>query len=382
MSSTGGAGSGIRVAISAVGLSDSTVGGLNRYGREVLRHLLPRIHDAVVYTAGARLTDPGENVVRRMTPARMSGSDLVGNSLRLWWHQARLPAELRTQRAEVFYSPTPDGMLRPPCPQVVTIHDLLPLHYPGTFPRLRHYVRHFFPPLLRASAAVITDSESTRRDIRSHFGSATPVHVIHPGYSSDVFQPPPAERCGRVAADLGLGDYVLAVGETRPYKNIARLIRAFAALPDRTIQLAIVGNANRFDRAVRELPATLHVADRVRFIGTVDDPTLAALYGGARLFAFPSLFEGFGIPPLEAMACGCPVLASNATSIPEVCGDAVVYADPLDVAALSRGMHQILGSESLRSELREAGLERVKAFSYDRTAAAILEVLERAAGGG
>jgi glycosyltransferase involved in cell wall biosynthesis len=370
----------IKVGIGALALSDPNIGGLNRYSWEISQALAARFPSCAVYTTFDSPARPFGAATRAVPWHIMRRSDFAGNGARLLWHQTALHGALRRDGVSVFFSPVPEGMLAPSCPQVVTVHDLLPLHFPDVYPRLRHYFRHILPRLLEASAAVVTDSVSTRSDIERRFPALhTPIHVVYPGYRNDVFVPAPPAEVERVKEVFSLGRFALAVGETRPYKNIHALVQAFARVPDRSLQLAIVGNPSRLDSGLRELPRRLGEQDRIRFLGTVSDRDLAALYTGAELFVFPSLFEGFGIPPLEAMACGCPVVASNAASIPEVCGDAAVYVEPQSADSITAAITRVAADAPLREALRRRGLSRAGAFSYEAAGDRIATILRECA---
>jgi glycosyltransferase involved in cell wall biosynthesis len=356
-------------------------GGLNRYTDALLSHLFALDPDLVAYVAGGAPVSWPSDRLRRIGFPILGQSNFSGNLSRFIFQQTVLPGLLRRDRIRVFYSPVPEGMLAPRVPQVVTIHDLLPLHFPNAYPRLKYYARYVIPRLVSASRALIVDSESTASDVREHYPvRRIPVYVIYPGYDDSVFRAVDPERAARVAARYRLERYILTVGETRPYKNLHRLIQAFAGVRERDLKLAVVGSTNRHNLSLTALPASLRIADRVRFLGLVPDEDLVSLYGGAVAFVFPSMYEGFGMPPLEAMACGCPVIASHAASIPEVCGDAAVYVDPMSTAEISQAIDRVSGDEPLRASLRLRGSSRVAAFSYRRTAEQVLDVLQRVGG--
>jgi glycosyltransferase involved in cell wall biosynthesis len=364
------------IAISAVSWHPRATGGLNRYTGEMVGALVPLLDAPIVFSAAGETAIERLGSVERVPLPAMPRNDFVGNGLRFLWNQTALPLRLRSLGARVLYSPVPEGMLSPVCPQVLTIHDLLPLHYPEIYPRVRHYFTRILPRLIRASSAIVTDSRSTAADIESRFGPLpAALHVIYPGYDREAFRLIDAATAAETCRRYGLSDYVLAVGETRPYKNIRRLIEAFALAALDGVSLAVVGNPNRFDNGTRNRPAELGITDRVVFLGRVPDEDLAALYAGALCFAFPSLFEGFGIPPLEAMACGAPVIASSSTSVPEVCGDAAVYFDPASTEEMSFALRAVASDASLRLRLHEAGLRRARSFSYHDAAVRLREVL-------
>ncbi|CAN5270064.1 glycosyltransferase family 1 protein [soil metagenome] len=371
------------LGISAVAYQDGQLGGLNRYTGEMVAALTRQKPEVSLYTASIPLARRHPQQSRLIRPQSLGRSDFKGNFLRLIWHQTSLPRHLKQDGVQILYSPVAEGMIAPTCRQVITIHDLLPLRFPRMNPRLRYYFQYVLPRIVRGSAAVITVSEATRGDLRRFFGASdTPVHVVHGAYDARAFSTTTATPAivDEARRKHRLGEYILAVGETRPYKNTRRLIKAFARLRRNDLQLAIVGKTNKMDPDLEHFPRGLGVKERVRFLGYVSDRDLAALYGGAAAFVFPSLYEGFGIPPLEAMACGCPVVCSRAASLPEVCGDAAEYVDPLDVGSIAAGISRVLNDASLRSSLREKGRERVRAFSYDKAAAEIVQILDEVAG--
>lgn len=371
------------LVVGALTADRPAAGGIQRYTGEVLRELISLDPTAIGLTASQRFASEFPSRVQLVRAEVMSRGSFSGNLLRLAWHQGVLPRLLRQAGAGVFYSAVPDGMLAPPCPQIVTIHDLIPLRFPASSPRLQHYFRLVVPRIVRASSAVITMSEATRRDVVTFFKvDERKVHVVHQGYRAEVFRPASLEEVARVRAAYGLGRFLLTVGEGRPYKNIPRLLRAFARLRIPDLQLGLVGRSGRREVDLPALARSLGIAKRVRFLGFVPDEDLAPLYAGAEAFVFPSLYEGFGIPPLEAMACGCPVVSSDRASLPEVCGDAAVYVNPYDEESIAEGITRVAGDAKLREELRRRGLARAGEFSYRGAATRILEVAQSVAEGG
>lgn len=364
------------IVIGAAGLHDTHGGGLNRFTESLVGAMLSRHEGLSVVTASARTAARFPNQVVPIRAAVVAEESLRGNLARLVWHQAVLPRLLRRAAASVFFSPVAEGMLAPPCPQVITVPDLIPLHYPEMFARLGLVYRHVIPRLIAASAAVVAMSESTRRDVQRFFPEAVrdrPVHVVLQGYRSDVFRPLREERLQEVRARYGLGRYVFAVGETRPYKNTRRLVQAFVEGRFDGVQLALAGRVHPTD--LGPFADTASPSGAIRLLGYVPDEDLAALYGGAEAFVFPSMYEGFGIPALEAMACGCPVVAAAAASLPEVCGDAAVYVDPHSTDAIARGIATVLSDGAARAELRVRGLERARLFTYEAAAEQVMTIL-------
>jgi glycosyltransferase involved in cell wall biosynthesis len=265
------------------------------------------------------------------------------------WYLGVLPYVARG--ADVLHCPTYRAPLRSKTPVVVTVHDLAVFRYPEAFrPWTRTYSRALVPRVVRAAARVIAVSEFTKREVVELLGIPAERIVVVPNAVDAVFGP------DGEAAD---GDYVLAVGTLEPRKNLPRLAQATERLG---VELRVVG-ARGWGRV--ELPGS------VRWLGELPDDELAALYRGARCLAYPSLYEGFGIPVLEAMACGCPVVTSAGGACEEVAGGAAVLVDPLDVESIADGIE--------RAGDGSAGLERASRFSWHASAAATAAVYREAA---
>jgi glycosyltransferase involved in cell wall biosynthesis len=276
-----------------------------------------------------------------------------------------------------------------PCPVVVSIHDLSFEHLPETFKRrsrtqLRLTVRYS----ARRAARILSLSEHTRRDIIETYGiNAERVSAI-PLAAAEHFAPVDDNReLQRVRHNYGIdGDYILCVGSIQPRKNLARLIRAYASLrgsftADKLPKLVLVGKcAWLYDETLRTLDKA-GVKDRVVLTGYVPESDLPALYSGALCFVYPSYFEGFGLPPLEAMKCGAPVIVGDRTSLPEVVGDAALTVDPFDVEAIAAAITRLINNSSLRRELSVRGQERARAFSWRETAQKTLSVYTEVARG-
>lgn len=297
---------------------------------------------------------------------------LVGHA----WEQAVLPARCR---GAVLFSPSNTGPLAV-ARQVVTIHDVVPLDHPEWLnPRFAAWYRFLIPRLVRRVRRVIAVSEFTKCRLVATTGlPPNRVTVIHNGVDAR-FKPQPAQGVERARAALRLPPrYLLALGSLEPRKNLARLLRAWAALsaPERRgACLALAGGAGRpgvFARCPLTLPE-----DAV-WIGHVPDTFLPALYSGAVGFVYLSYYEGFGFPPLEAMACGATVLTSGAGAIAEVAGDAALYAAPHDTGAIAGALRRLLADADLRAELRARGLRRAARFTWARAGQLTREAMEAA----
>jgi glycosyltransferase involved in cell wall biosynthesis len=291
-----------------------------------------------------------------------------------------IPHKLRKLGADLLHSPhyVLPLFVRPRT--VVTIHDCIHLLFPEYLPNRMalRYARLMMGSAIRRSALVFTVSEASRRDILSFYPEADPdrVKVVPNAIDAAILEDPGEEETERVKERYQIrGRFVLYAGNVKPHKNLDRLIAAFGLLKQRPghedLKLLIIGDeVNRYGSLRRNVEAA-GVRQDVRFFGFVPDSTLAALYRLASVFAFPSLYEGFGLPPLEAMACGTPVVTSRLSSLPEVVGDAALLVDPYSVEDIASGLELVLSDETLRADLVARGRERVTHFSWERSVRAI-----------
>ena len=300
---------------------------------------------------------------------------------RLWTH-VRLSWEMMHRPPDVLFVPAHVLPIVHPPRSVVTIHDLGYLYFPRTYRALdRLYLDLSTRYNARAAVHIIADSQATKRDLMERYGvDPAKITVVYPGYDEEAFQPVRGrEAIEAVKARYSIaGDYILFVGTIQPRKNLVRLMEAFSLLKRQAadLQLVIAGKKGWLYEAIFRRVEELGLEGQVVFTGYVAEEDLPALFSGARLFVFPSLYEGFGLPVLEAMACGVPVVCSNASSLSEVAGDAALLFDPLDVEGMAAAMERVLGDERLRAELVERGLKRAREFSWERCARETLAVLE------
>ena len=306
-----------------------------------------------------------------------------------------LPRRLRRDGIEVFYLHTL-GIPFYRGRTVLAVHGIRELRYAP--PEHRLMQRVLLPWSLESATRVIANSEFTRQEILAGWGvPAERVRVVHGGVDPQIFHPAPVHPVaspepashpaeaepGRLEPSLA---YVLYVGAIEPRKNLARLITAFAQARSRLepgFALAIAGiprgrEGGRHEASLRSLCGRLGVAEAVRWLGYVSPGQAAALMRGARLFAFPSLHESFGLPPLESMACGTPVLAARVGAMPEVLGEAPLWCDPLDVAGIAEGLVRLAHDSDLRDCLVERGREQAARFTWEATAERTLEVFREA----
>ncbi len=315
-------------------------------------------------------------VVRVRAPSR---------PLRMLWEQAVLPRRLRQLHIDVLHSPhhtTP--LLFCGRRRVVTFHDLTFFLLPERYPSTR---RLYFQTMTRRSArvadAIITPSEAVRQDVMRILRVPPERVFVTPEAAGPAFRPQDASAIEAARRRYGLaGPFLLSVGSLEPGKNRERLLLAFARLRAQGLghTLAVAGQQAWRYEGEEPLARRLGLGDAVRFLGYVPQADLPALYSAADLFVFPSLYEGFGLPALEALACGTPVVASNVSALPEVMGDAALLVHPFDVEGLAAAMERLLRDDALRADLRERGLQRAAEFSWERTARETLAVYEWVAG--
>jgi glycosyltransferase involved in cell wall biosynthesis len=369
----------MRVAIDARKIHDF---GIGTYIRNLLRHLARTDHETEYVLL---LGEDDLGIASQLGPNFRSVLEPSPNySLR---EQVHVPWVLRRERPDVYHAPhyvLPAGVR---CPSVVTIHDCIHLMFPQYLPnRLAYaYARAQMWAAARRSDCILTVSEASKRDIL-HLFNVPPekIVVVCNAIDSHFSVTPSEEAVARVRERYQLDHkFVLYVGNIKPHKNLVRLIEAFDELRrsgQDDLKLLIIGDQ------ISKLPALRRAVHRhklhkyVRFLGYVSDDQLAILYRLASVFAFPSLYEGFGLPPLEAMASGTPVVTSNVSSMPEVVGDAAVLVNPYDVDSIVDGLRRVLTDPVLAAEMRRKGIERSREFSWERSVAQTWAVYQTVAG--
>jgi glycosyltransferase involved in cell wall biosynthesis len=376
-----------------IGLSTSVIqrgkSGVGTYVLALVRALLPSAdrHEFSLFVLEEDLAlfDFARDAMR-IVPVAERHRPAVKNIL---WHQLELPGLARRLGLDVLHVPSYRRLLwRRPCALVGTIHDLAPFRLPGKYDWMRMlYGRVAVRQLARRQDEIVAVSRGTALDVTRFFG--IPQHritVVHNGLDHDRFTPAgKAEARVSIARRHGVQPpFFLYVSRLEhPAKNHARLIQAFNEFKmeqPSPWQLVLAGSDWHGAEVVHELVRHSPFAQDIRCPGFVAADDLSAWYRAASAFVYPSLFEGFGLPPLEAMACGCPVLASDITSIGEVCGDAALLANPESTEDLKRQLIRLAHDGALRERLSAAGLEQVRHFDWRVTAARMLEVYARAAG--
>jgi glycosyltransferase involved in cell wall biosynthesis len=293
-----------------------------------------------------------------------------GHLRRLLWTQFRLGNLHRRLRSNLLFSPIPEAPLFSRCRYIVTVHDLIPLRFGRPFSRLTAYFRYYIPQVLHQAEHIICNSESTKQEVMEFFGiRSQKITSTLLAYDRDHFR----------NLNLPEGNYFLYIGRHDRHKNLYRLIKAFSTLPHHLdCDLYLAGPADdRYTPDLKVLVKELGIERRVKFLDYIPYADLPALINRAIAVVFPSLWEGFGLPALEAMACNTPVITSNLSALPEVTGDAALTIDPYDVEAIADAMHTVANSSQLRMKMRAAGLERAELFSWERTGKATAEILAK-----
>jgi len=300
---------------------------------------------------------------------------------KIMWEHIALPGLLREREADIYFSP--DYFLplrRLPCPAIVNVHDLAFITYPRTKNRRYGiYLRLMVPLSARRANAVIGVSDYTKEEIVRLLGvPREKVRRIYNGTDVDFGKEGLEEE---IAADFS--PYILYLGALEPRKNLVRLVEAFSMLKSESNlphRLVLAGPRKFGDGGIRSAIKRLGLVRDVIVTGYVEGKKLMGLYRGASIFVLPSIYEGFGLPLLEAMACGVPVAASNATALPEVAGDAALYFNPMDVGEMASAMGRLIEDRDLRADLARKGYERLQLFSWERCARETMDLFRAVVG--
>ncbi len=293
-----------------------------------------------------------------------------GHLSRLLWTQLKLPNLYKKLKASLLFSPIPEAPLFTKLRYVVTLHDLIPLRFPRASSPLTPYFKYYVPQVLSQAEQIICDSEATATDAINFFDiSVKKTTVIPLAYDADHF------RC----LDLPTRNYFLYLGRHDAYKNLQRVIEAFSKLPNHSsYELWIAGPSDqRHTPILVNQIASLGLTEQVKFLSYVPYDELPIVLNQAIALVFPSLWEGFGLPILEAMACGTPVITSNLSSMPEVTGEAALLVDPYNVGAIADALRQVSSDSNLRTHLRQLSLDRASQFSWAKTADATATILKQ-----
>jgi len=380
--------------------------GIGRFTRELVRAFLSldSPHQYVLFAATGGLpratTEPRlaymvQPAARRCCQPSIVRCRLSDDWLHRIWHRARLPIPIEALIGRVDVLHEPDFVLPPTLPgtrTILTVHDLSFIRDPeSAFPRLRRYLNRVVPRSVARATHVLADSQATKNDLTELFGTPPDkITVLYGGVDARFAPVQEPERLAAVRTKYGIGTkpFILSIGTIQPRKNYRRLIQAFSILhihpptvnfqsPTTNLQLVIAGGKGwLYDDIFAEV-RRLGLENRVLFTGFVNDDDLPALYSAAEMLAFPSLYEGFGLPVLEAMACGTPVITSTVSSLPELAGDAALLVDPTDVGAIAAAMCRLLEDAELRRRLAAQGLDQARKFTWKKAAIQLMGIYEQ-----
>jgi glycosyltransferase involved in cell wall biosynthesis len=351
---------------------DRQPGGIGRYTSELMRSLQQVGAKLTILHAGATAQRNGVVSLRgsRLLPGLLS----IGQ-IEIGWAAAR-------SNLAIVHDPTGCApLMLTGARRVATIHDVIPYIYPQTSSQLDWLIYRFWLPLaVRHLDAIITDSTCSKNDILRYLPVSPERVVVIPIAANSSYRVMESAAYTPTLARYGVDfPYILYVGSLEARKNLTRLLEAYHSLRNWSTQwrLVVVGARKWKFSPIFETVQRLGLEAHVHFTGYIEEADLPAFYNGADLLVFPSLYEGFGLPVLEAMACGTPVVTATASSLPEVAGDAAILVDPYDSAAIADGMRRVLENPELAATLRELGLARAQQFSWERTARETIAVYER-----
>jgi len=303
------------------------------------------------------------SIPNNLTPEQGS----KGHLRRLLWTQFKLPRIYKQLQSDLLFSPLPEAPLGTKCRFVVMVHDLIPLRFVKPLSPLTPYFRYYIPEVLNKSLHIICNSEATASDITKFYGiSANKITPIPLAYDSEHFRP----------LNLSTEPYFLYLGRPDPHKNLPRLIDAFAKISDKNCQLWLAGPVDpRYTPKLKVQAQELGLQQRVKFLNYLPYQDLPTVINQATALVFPSLWEGFGLPVLEALGCGTPVITSALSSLPEVVGDAGILVNPYNSEEIASAMERMVGEPGLRSRLSMLSQERAKLFTWAKTGQATAEIL-------
>jgi glycosyltransferase involved in cell wall biosynthesis len=372
--------------------------GIGRFTRELIHALmaLDSPHEYALFAATGGLpraitesrltyiTQPATN--HHLTFEICNLRFLSDDWLHRLWHRARLPIPIEAIMGRVDLFHEPDFVLPPTRPgtrTVLTVHDLTFIRDPeSAFPRLRHYLNRVVPRSVARATHILADSLATQKDLTELFGTPpVKITVLYGGVDARFVPVLEPERLTAVRARYGIGEgpFILGIGTIQPRKNYQRLIQAFANIKSQipSLELVIVGSKGWMYDTIFSEVKRLGLESQVLFPGFVDDDDLPALYSAAEMLAYPSIYEGFGLPILEAMACGTPVVTSNTSSLPELAGNAALLVEPTDVGAIAAAMRRLWQDADLRHRLVADGSDQARKFTWEKAAMQLLRIYEQ-----
>lgn len=333
------------------------VTGVQRFAIEIIKRIKNALGNDI------QLVSPS-NIIQEDL-AKELDTKIIGKTKGHLWEQITLPYYLHLKGAPLllnFCNTAPVTYSN----SIVTIHDLAALAYPSWF-SIKYGIAYklLMPLISKKSKGIITVSSYSKNEIHNILNiKKDKINIVHCAISINL---------KKTESIMPKSNYILFVGSIDPRKNIERLIKSMAFLPEKISLIIVGGKNNIFNQQNFNCPE--NIRNRIEFTGYVTDEMLEKLYNNAKVFIYPSLYEGFGIPPLEAQACGCPVVCSNATSLPEVCGNSVLYCDPYNINDISAKIKMVLDDEKLQRNLIAKGFENIKRFSWEASSKKIIEII-------
>jgi glycosyltransferase involved in cell wall biosynthesis len=348
--------------------------GITTYALNLIPHLRSLDPTLLISPIASRLISTHTKNTYYSIPANLTPEQgTVGHLRRLLWTQLRLSQIYYQLQAPLLFSPVPEAPLYTHCRYVVTVHDLIPLRFPRLSP-LTPYHRYYIPQVLSQAQHVICNSTATASDIIDFFHiPANRITPIPLAYDANHF------RYLNLSQQDETRPYFIYIGRHDPHKNLHRLIAAFAKIANyRDCDLLLAGTGDRrYTPKLKAQSVELGIADRIKFLDYIPYEQLPILLNRAIALVFPSLWEGFGLPILEAMACGTPVITSNLSSLPEVTGDAALLVNPDNIEEIAAAMESMVNNSQLRSHLSKLSIARANQFSWEKTGLDTVEVLKR-----
>lgn len=371
----------MRIGINAA-ILDNKPTGLGIFTENIIKELSKIVSEQdeiIVYTSVPELFKGFPVTLKKVTHWTQPKYGKKAGIIRFLWLQLIFPFLVNKDYCDIVYSTTHHGNMLISKKQVLTIHDLLAVKFPNQYKLQYKYFKFILPKLLNKSPLLFTVSQNTKKDIVNVYGyNANKIQVIYNSINRKHFM-----RHENNMYRKKYGEYLLIIGASYPHKNVDRAIRVFIDYMqqnEKGCNLLIVNKKNTYLEAVMAKFKGNTIFDKhVKYLDYVPYNELPSLYSDAKALLYLSLYEGFGIPPLEAMACGCPVIASNNSSIPEVCGDAAIYIDPLNEDSIMNGIQRIMNDDDglLRNKLLKRGYEHARSFSWEKSAEILYSTLKQ-----
>ncbi|MBT3193782.1 MAG: glycosyltransferase family 4 protein [Verrucomicrobia bacterium] len=355
---------------------DTTALMLNKAGVHVyLRELLEALRDV----EGINLVPVCYDLKAERTNRLMSKLDTLYRDV--IWQNLVLPRDIGKAGVDLFHAPQPRTTVGAPVPFVVTVYDLYVYHNPQGYSWWTSFLYHLVPMILRRASVIITISEFSRRELIRFVPGLDPSKiVVTPLGVSERFQPASKDACGRVRQKYNLPErFLLAVNTLEPRKNLLPFLEAFSRIQNKIDEhLVLVGSPGWVPKHAASILETMRRNERIHYVGYVPDEDLEVLYSAASAYVFPSSYEGFGLPAVEAMACGCPVIASKGSSLDEVIGGAGLQFDPASQDEMAETILRMVGSVSLRDTFKAKGFENAARYSWQQTASCTVAAYRKA----